>query len=240
MHSEGDVFCATNYVELFYHLLKFLHFDLMIAALIEFANKATDSTRISSKEPIRKLNNLSFVHCPTLSLPLCKSGRYTNLISKSKRSASFPYWDKIQTMLTMFSLVTQPSTNGPRPCQWSAALTHRKRWRVSVRTVASIRNCSNRKTTCARMPLCSRCSPSWTKCWPRIGPHISVGWLSKHTRWFRWRSAVAFLNGAPIRCRSPSTWRVSRAGQGNLANWARTSDTTRTIWSRRNVARLLQ
>lgn len=52
-------------------------------ALIGFANKDNNASKhISSKEPIRKLSNLSFVHCPTLSLPLNKSGKYNNLISK--------------------------------------------------------------------------------------------------------------------------------------------------------------
>lgn len=56
-------------------------------ALIAYANKeSTDNTRISSKEHIRRLLNLNYVHCPTLTLPVSKSAKYPNLISKFSRT----------------------------------------------------------------------------------------------------------------------------------------------------------
>lgn len=51
-------------------------------ALIAFANKdVVDKKHISSKEPIRKLMNLNYVHCPTLVLPISKTANYPQLIS---------------------------------------------------------------------------------------------------------------------------------------------------------------
>lgn len=59
---------------------KFLPFFLFIV-LIRLANtKIEGSKEFSSKEPIRHLRDLNFVHCPTVNLPIKVSGDYSQSI----------------------------------------------------------------------------------------------------------------------------------------------------------------
>ena len=53
----------------------------MCSVLIRLANTPPPKSQIlSSNEPIRKLRNLNFVHCPTLKLPLSVGGDYSSSI----------------------------------------------------------------------------------------------------------------------------------------------------------------
>lgn len=53
----------------------------MCTALIDMANKTLKADRMTTDDDLYKLRDLDLVHCPTVDLPVCVSGKYPNILS---------------------------------------------------------------------------------------------------------------------------------------------------------------